>query len=86
MHRSGSTALHPRQSMVPSIGFHGTAEAGAMKLFADWAINCTVDRLIGEEICRSVSRQRRSRISVLNFAHVSLEHFITGSLSLSISR
>lgn len=42
--------------MALSIGFHGTAEAGAMKLFADWAINCTVDRLISEEICRSVSR------------------------------
>lgn len=72
MHRSGSTGvLHPRQSpMVLSIGFHGTAEAGAMKLFADWPINCTVDQLIGEEICRSVSRLR-SEIQVLNFGHVS---------------
>lgn len=58
--------------MALSIGFHETAEAGAMKLFADWAINCTVDRLIGEEICRSVSRASGLESPVLNFGHVPL--------------
>jgi len=56
--------------MVLSIGFHETAEAGAMKLFGGWAINCV--QLIDEEICHPMAALE---IPVLNFSYVSLEYF-----------